>query len=145
MELFKPVQRIGNQEVAHLVAAKVENISAPVAVLAQARIGVFVQGSTVKARQREEVLGKVCRHPVKKHANAVLMTMIDKVAEVVRRAEAAGRRKIARSLVTPGLIQRMLADWHQLDMGVAHPLDVLHQTMSDFPIVEKTAGIVTLP
>ena len=101
MKFLEPVQRIGNQEVAYFVATKVKNVGAPVLMLAQTRIFVLIQCRAIKTGQRKEIFGKMRRYPVQKHANTMLVTMIDKVAEIIRRTKAAGRGKITRGLVTP--------------------------------------------
>ena len=63
VELLEPVQRVGDQEVAHLAAAEVEDEGAPVRLLAAARVGVLVQRRAVEAGQRPLVLGEVRRAP----------------------------------------------------------------------------------
>ena len=58
VELLEPVQGVGDEEVAHLVAPEVEHERAPVGVLALAGVGVLVEGGAVEAGQRPVVLGK---------------------------------------------------------------------------------------
>jgi len=50
--------RVGDQEVAHLGAAEVEDERAPVGLFAAARVGVFVQRGAVEPGQRPFVRGK---------------------------------------------------------------------------------------
>jgi len=95
MEFVDPVQRIGDQEVAHFVAAEIENQCAPVLMLAATRVGVLIHGLPGKARQRPVVFREVRRHPVEQHADAGLVAGIDKGAKFVRRTETRGRRVIA--------------------------------------------------
>ena len=92
--LAQPEQRVGDQEVADLVAAVVEDQRAPVGVRAAARVGVLVQRGAVEAGQREVVAREVRGHPVEDHADAGLVQAVDELAEVVGRAEA---RRSARS------------------------------------------------
>ena len=70
VELLEPVQRVRDEEVAHLAAAVVEDVRAPVAVLAAPRVGVLVQRLAVEAREGEVVLREVPGHPVHDHADA---------------------------------------------------------------------------
>ena len=49
--LVQPEQGVGDQEIADLVAAVVEDHACPSRVLALARIGVFVQGRAVESRR----------------------------------------------------------------------------------------------
>src|SRR5262245_57757002 len=65
------------------------------------------------------VARKVRRHPVDDDAESGLVTAIDEAHEVMRRAEACGRRVVADDLVAPRLVERMLGDRHQLEMRVA--------------------------
>ena len=48
--------------------------------------------------------------PVEDHSDAALVKVIDEVAEIVRSAEPAGRGKVARGLVAPGAVERMLGN-----------------------------------
>ena len=97
--LAQPVQGVGEQEVAHLVAAVVEDERAPVGVRAAARVVVLVQRRPVEAREREVVAREVRRHPVEDHAEARLVEPVDERAELVGRAVA---RRRARSSPSPG-------------------------------------------
>jgi hypothetical protein len=94
--LLQPVQRVGEEEVAHLVPPVVEDERPPVGVLAQARVGVLVERRAVEAAERVVVLGEVRRHPVEDHAHAVAVQRVDEEAEVVGRAVARRRRVEAR-------------------------------------------------
>ncbi len=73
------------------------------------------------------------------------MAGIDEVSEIVRRAKAAGHAEIAGGLITPGFIQRMLADRHQLDMRETHLLHIGHETVGQFTEVVETSVPVPLP
>ena len=88
VELVEPVEGVGDEEVADLVAAVVEDERAPVGVLALAGVGVLVQRGAVEAGQRPVVAGEVGRHPVDDDADAPLVEVVDEEPEVVGRAEA---------------------------------------------------------
>ena len=83
VELLEPVQRVGDEEVAHLAAPEVEDQRAPVQVLAAARVGVLVQRLAVELRERPLVFREVPGHPVHDHADARLVQAVDQVAQVV--------------------------------------------------------------
>src|SRR5690606_41317600 len=51
VELLDPVARVGDEEVANLVAAEVEDVGAPVGLLAAAGVGVLVERGAVEAGQ----------------------------------------------------------------------------------------------
>ena len=83
VELLEPEERVREQEVAHLVAAEVEDERAPVGMRAAARVGVLVERRAVEARERPVVAREVRRHPVEDHADAVPVQPVDEAAEVV--------------------------------------------------------------
>ena len=124
MVLAHPEQGVGDEEVAHLVAAVVEDQRAPVGVRAAARVGVLVERGAVEARERELVAREVRRHPVEDHAEAVAVQAVDELAEVVGRAEARRGRVVAGHLVAPRARERVVHDRQQLEVREAHVLRV---------------------
>ncbi len=140
VELLDPVQRVGDQEVAHLVAAEVEDQRAPVRLRAAARVGVLVQRGAVEARQRPLVAREVRRHPVDDDADAALVEVVDEPAQVVRRPVPRGGRVVAAHLVAPRATEGMLRDRQQLDVGEAHALAVLGELRRQVAVGEE--GIV---
>jgi hypothetical protein len=75
----EPEERAGDQEVAHLVAAVVEDQGAPVLVLALAGVGVLVEGGAVEPRQAAVVLGEVGGHPVEITPMPLLVAVVHEV------------------------------------------------------------------
>ena len=143
--LVEPEQGVGDEEVADLVAAVVEDQRAPVAMLAAARIGVLVQGRAVELPQAVAVAGEVGRHPVEHHADVVLVAEIDEVHEVLRRAVAAGGRVVADRLIAPTGRKRVLAHRQQLEVRVAHLLAVIDQLVGQLAIGQPARRIVARP
>ena len=143
VELLEPEQRVAQQERAHLVAAVVEDQRAPVAVLALARVGVLVERGAVElARGRADPSGKwpgtqsrITPMPCRWH-------VIDEVAEVVRRAEPAGRREEADHLIAPRPGERMLHHRHQLDVRVAHLAHVRHERVRQLAVGQVAVALV---
>src|ERR1700693_6399168 len=101
MELPQPKQRVRYQKVANFVTAIVEDIFAPVGMLASFRIEMFVKRRAVKPRQRKRIFRKMCRDPIHNHTESALMQMIDQKAKIVGRAIARGWSKISADLITP--------------------------------------------
>jgi hypothetical protein len=64
MVAVEPEQGVAQQEVPDLGAAVVEDLGAPVAVLAQPRVGMLVQVRAVEIAQAVLVAGEVGGHPV---------------------------------------------------------------------------------
>ena len=75
----------------------------------------------------------------------MLVTVVDEIAEVVSIAKSASGREVARGLVAPGGIQRVLGDRQQFDMGKACLFDVIDQTVRQFTVVKELAIFITLP
>ncbi len=139
MELLAPVHRVRDEEVAHLGAGEVELVGAPVRVLGAPVVPGLVQRVAVEAGQRPVVLGEVGRHPVHDHADAGPVAGVDEVPEVVRGAQPRGRRVEAGDLVTPGAVEGVLGDRHQLDVGEAEVLDVRGKLLGELPVVQPGA------
>ena len=134
VELLGPVQGVGDEEVAHLGPAEVEDVRAPVQLLAAARVGVLVQRGAVEAGQRPVVLGEVRRDPVDDDADAGLVRTVDEVAEVVRGAEPRGRRVVRGDLVAPGAAEGVLGERHELDVREARGDDVVDELVGHLAV-----------
>src|SRR5690606_17404495 len=106
---------------------------------------VLIERRAIEMRQRPVVRWKVAGHPVEDHAYAGLMAAIDEMAEVIRRAEARARRKEARALITPGLVERMLHDRQQFDMCIGQLEQIGHQAFGQLTVVVKTSVAVAHP
>ena len=136
VELVQPVQRVGDEEVAHLVAAEVEDVRAPVGVLAATRVGVLVQRGAVETGEGPLVLREVRRHPVQEHPDAGGVQPVHQVAEVVRVAEPGRRRVVAGDLVAPRAAERVLHHRQELHVGEAHLQHVRGELLGQLPIAE---------
>ena len=101
VELLEPVERVREEEVAHLVAREVEDERAPVGMRAPARIGVLVERGAVEAGERPLVAREVGRHPVEDHPDAPPVQCVDEGAQVVGRAQRGLRGVVARDLIPP--------------------------------------------
>ena len=142
MVLFCPEKSIGDQEVLYFRSAVIVNQRAPVWMGSLSRVKMLVQTRSVKRRKSEGIAREVCRYPVENNTNVVLMHRIHKIAEVIRRSVSCSRCVIARHLIAPGLVERMLHHWHQFYMGVAELFDVRSQHRSDLAVVIKFTAIV---
>ena len=83
MELVEPIESISNEEVTNFRASKVKDVGSPVGMFPAERIGVFIEGSAIKASQCPVVLGEVGGDPVQDHADAFLVETINQVTEVI--------------------------------------------------------------
>ncbi len=101
VHLLQPVAGAGDEEVAHLVAPEVEDVGAPVGMLALAGVGVLVERRAVEAGERPVVLGEVRRDPVDDDADAPPVQVVDQRPEPVGVAVARGRGEVARRPGSP--------------------------------------------
>ena len=136
VEVLQPVQGVGDQEVAHLAAAEVEDVGAPVGVFAAQRVRILVQRGAVEASQGEVVLGEVGGDPVQDDADALAVEGVHQVAEVVRGAVARGRSVVGGHLVAPRAAEGMLSQRHELHVREAHLLDVGDQLVGQFAVAQ---------
>ena len=142
MVLAQPEQRVGEQEVADLVAPVVEDQRAPVGVRAAPRVVVLVERGPVEAGEGEVVAREVRGDPVEDHAEPVLVQAVDELAEVVGRAVARGRGEVARDLVAPRAAERVRHHRQQLDVGEAHVLRVGGELVRQLEVGERAAALV---
>ena len=142
--LVQPVQRIADQEVLDLCLLIVEDLSAPVRMLALPGVSVLIAGLSVEVRKAEGIPREVSRDPVEDDADAVLVHVIHKILEILRQAVAGGGGVITRDLIAPAAVEGVLRDAHQLDVGVAHVLHVGSQFMRVLAVIAEavTRGIL---
>src|SRR5258705_9054503 len=117
MKLLEPVERVREQEVAHFVAAIVENVSAPIGMLALARVEMFVKRGAVKTSEGESIFGKMRGHPIHDDANAALVQIVDQITKIVGRSVTRRGSVVVADLVPPRRPIRMLLQRQELDMG----------------------------
>ena len=73
VKLVQPIERIGNEEVPDLGTTKVEHVGAPIGMLAELRIGVFIQRRAIETRKTPLVLREMRGHPIDDHADAAFV------------------------------------------------------------------------
>ena len=103
-------------------------------MLAPRRVRIFIKMSPIKLCQGMRILGKMTWHPVENDTDTRLMTTIHKATEISQDAMSAGWSEIARRLITPRSIQRMLGNRHQLDMSETQRNHVSDQSSRQFLI-----------
>ena len=142
MELLNPEQRIADEEILHFALPEVKDLRPPVRMLALAGVRVLIARLSVEVRQTVRVLRKMRRHPVEDDADAVAVQVVDHVRKILRRSIAAGRCEITRDLITPGTVEGVLRDTHQLNVGIAHFLQILGDGMGKVTVIIKTVFLL---
>ena len=74
--LIGPEKRVREQEILHFVATVIENESAPIGMLAEARIGVLVKMRAVEEREAVRVARKMRGSPIEQYADARLVALV---------------------------------------------------------------------
>ena len=124
MEAFEPVAGVRHEEGAHLRLSVVKNARRPVGMLVHHRVGKLVAARAVKLVKTVLVLREMRRDPVEDHAEALPVAFIHEAHQLLRRAVAVRRRVIARHLIAPRRVVGIFHDRQQLDMRIAHVLDI---------------------
>src|ERR1700730_15261498 len=100
------------------------------------RIGMFVKRRSIEEGEAMRILREVRRNPVHDHADFSAMACIDKEHEVLGRTEARGWGEIPRHLIPPRTREWKFLNVHQLDVRIAHSLDVLDQVHGELPVTQ---------
>src|SRR5579863_3377607 len=79
--------------------------------------------------------------PIENHSDARVVAAVNKEHEIGGLAEAAGYGVIAERLIYPRSIERMLHQRHELDMRVAHSLDVGNQLGGELAVREPAVSL----
>ena len=127
------------------MARVVENVRAPLGVIAESRILVFVTGRAVKAAQGPVVFRKMRRHPVQEHADTRLVHRIHERAKIIGRPMTRRRREIAAHLIPPRSAERMLEHGQQLDVREAHACHMLGQSRRQLAIRQQAIVLAAHP
>lgn len=135
-----PEESVGDKEILHFMAAKVENERAPVLVLTFARVFVFVESRAIEAGERPIIAWEMSGHPIDNDANAGLVQGVNEELEIFRWTEAAGGSVEAGDLITPGRVICVFGDGKQFDVGESHLFHVGDQWFGQFAITERFAG-----
>ena len=136
VEGLDPVEGVGHEEAANLPAGEVELVGAPVGVDL-----VLIEHLAVEGREAVSVGAEAAGNPVHDHADAGLVAGVDEVHELLRVAEARGRRKVAGGLIAPGAVERVLREGQNLDVRVAHLLHVGDELLREVVVGVEGAAL----
>ena len=120
MVSLRPEQKACREEIVHLRAAEAEHRGISAA-------GRLIELCPVKFRQAEAVLREPCPGPVQDHTDPLPVQKINERHKLLRRSEAGCGRVIPGRLIAQGLVQRMLRQRHQRNVGIIHAFCILCQ------------------
>ena len=134
MEVLYPVEGVSDQEVFDLIFAVIEDLCAPVRVLALSRVRVFIERLTVEVGKSVGILREVGRNPVEDDTDPFFVEVVHKVHELFWSAVTGSRRVVAGNLIAPGTVVWMFRNSHEFYVGVAHLLYIISQLVGSFHI-----------
>ena len=103
-------------------------------MLALSKILIFIAFRAVEFIKAEGILREVGGDPVENNADARFMGGVYEIGEILGSAVAGGRGEIARYLIAPAAVKRMLHNRHQLDVGISHILDIGNQAVGKLSV-----------
>ncbi len=104
---------------------------------------MFVEVRAVEHAQAVAIAWEMCRYPIKYHADAVLVAMVDQVHEVLRRAVTARGGIVTDGLISPTEGVGVLADRQQFEVGEAHLETVVDKLVRELAIGEPTVRVIS--
>ena len=72
------------------------------------------------------------------------MQVVDHVREVLRRSKTAGRCIITGHLIAPGAVKGMLRNPHELNMGIAHLLQILRDRVGKIAVIIESVFLLRM-
>ena len=142
---IEPEHSGGDQEAGDLISAVVEDIGAPLLVLADPPVLILIAAGAVKAAQTVRVLGEVSRYPVEDNADALLVSAVNKIHQILRLAVTGGSGIVAGHLVAPAAVEGEFGEGHKLDVGVAHLFYIGDQLVRQCAVVVEVAVLIFFP
>ena len=127
---LRPEHGVRQQEIFHLRASEMKDCG-----LAEAPARLIERGP-VEGRQRKRILREVRRRPVQNHADSLAVQKIDEPLEVLRGAEAGGRRVVPGRLIAQGFIQRVLHHRQEFHMREVKFSDVGSDPRGELPVAQ---------
>ena len=144
VELPQPIEGRRLQKAAHLPPGMHKVAAAPLAA-AHGRIGVFVESRPVVVPEGVIIHRKMDRHKIHNHADLVLVALVDKITQFVRRTIPGGRAEKPGALVAPGFIAGVLRQRHQFQIVVTVLLQIRDQLFGYFGVAVPVVRLIGPP
>ena len=141
----EPEHSGGDQEAGDLISAVVEDIGAPFLVLADSPVLILIAAGAVKSAETVRVLGEVRRNPVQNNADACLVALVDEIHQILRLAVTGGSGEVAGALIAPAAVEGEFGQGHELDVGIAHLLDIGDHLFRELAVIEVVAVLILAP
>ena len=103
-------------------------------------IAVFIKVRAIKERQAMGILGEMAGNPVDDHADAFSVAAVHKSPEFIGSSVAAGGGIPTGDLITPGAVEGVLRDRHDLDVGESPFLHIRNQAIGEFGVGKQPSS-----
>src|SRR5690625_7693784 len=97
-----------------------ENYRSPISVFSFSLICILIKCCAVEPVQSVLIFSKMCRNPIYNDTNPRLMAAVNKILQVGRVSEAAGRSEITSDLIAPGGAVGVFFNRHQILVCTPH-------------------------
>src|SRR5260221_11192469 len=142
---IEPEHSAAQQEVCDLGAPVIVDEGVPIEVAPLLRVFMLIQRRPIETTEAVRIVGKVSGHPVEDNGKALAVACIDQGCKIGWSAEAASRREKSGWLITPGSVERMLADWQEFNVGESHVMGVSRQFLRQLAVAYPTAASLRMP
>jgi hypothetical protein len=132
MVAIQPIESAVEKEVSDLDTIVIEDAAVPVRMMAEPWVGMVVEVRAVELGKSMRIVRKVSGSPVHEHTDSGLMGRIDEGHKVFGGSVPAVHCEVAGGLIAPGSIKRVLGNWQQFDVGIAHILHVRDEVLCEF-------------
>src|SRR5690625_1851514 len=122
-----------------------ENYRSPIPVFSFSRICILIKCCAVEPTQSVLIFSKMCRNPIYNDTNPRLMAAVNKILQVVRVSESAGRSVITSDLIAPGCVVGVCCNRHQIHVCIAHIREIGYQILCQFPVAQKSRVPAHMP
>ena len=107
-------------------------------MLSASGIGIFIDALPVESSESVCIRRKVGGHPVEDYSDTGFVQLVDQIHKIRGGSVSGCGCIIARHLITPGSVERMLCDSHKLYMGISHLLEIPYDPVRKLPVIVET-------
>src|SRR5690625_3976992 len=122
-----------------------ENYRSPIPVFSFSRICILIKCCAVEPTQSVLIFSKMCRNPIYNDTNPRLMAAVNKILQVVRVSESAGRSVITSDLIAPGGVVGVFCNRHQLHVCIAHIREIGYKILCQFTVAQTSRVLASMP
>lgn len=146
MEILQPVFAVAKQEMHHIVRPIIEAKAVPSRM--QSASACMEELRLTSAQIAKPFIGipyRMAMHQIHNHGNAHLVSLVNKLFELIWCAKTTAWRKEITDMITETTVIRMLLDGHQLQGVVAQSGDAWQDVCPELIVGSDTLSLVAMP